>query len=103
MAALLAALVLVHGTVLRGPTKPVCEMATPCSEPAAGVVLVFARGGVKTRARTDAKGRYAIKLRRGTYVVRTAQVATIGRGLEPTTLAVRGPLAANFLIDTGIR
>ena len=103
MAAFLAALVLVHGTVMRGPTKPVCEMATPCSEPAAGIVLVFDRAGVRTRVRTDAKGRYAIKLRRGTYVVRTALVAKIGRGLEPTTLLVRGPRTADFLLDTGIR
>jgi hypothetical protein len=103
MAALLAALVLVHGTVLRGPTKPVCEMATPCSEPAAGLVLVFQRGAAKTRVRTDAKGGYAIHLRRGTYLVSITPPAKIGRGIEPRTVVVRNPLRADFLVDTGIR
>jgi hypothetical protein len=27
----------------------------------------------------------------------------IGRGLEPTTLVVRRPMRADFLVDTGIR
>ena len=103
MVALLAVLVLVHGTVLRGPTKPVCEMATPCSEPAAGLVLVFQRGSTSTRVRTDAHGGYTIRLRRGTYLVRAAPQPPIGRGLEPRTVVVRGPMRADFLVDTGIR
>jgi hypothetical protein len=94
--ALLAALVLVHGAVLRGPTKPVCEMATPCSEPAAGVVLVFVRGRTTTRVRTDARGRYAVRLRPGAYRVRFPRI-------QPATLVVRRALRADFLIDTGIR
>jgi hypothetical protein len=103
MAALLAALVLVHGTVLRGPTKPVCEMATPCSEPAAGLLLVFTRGSSSLRVHTDASGRYRIRLHRGTYVVRSSPRQAIGRGLEPRTLVVRDPMRADFFMDTGIR
>jgi hypothetical protein len=90
------ALVLVHGTVVRGPTKPVCEMATPCTEPAAGIVLVFARGGTAVRVRTDAHGRYAVRLRRGTYVVRFPRI-------QPATVVVRRGLRADFVVDTGIR
>jgi hypothetical protein len=96
MAVLLAALVLVHGAVVRGPTKPVCEMATPCTEPAAGIVLVFARGGVTTRVRTDARGRYAVRLRPGTYRVRYPRI-------QPATLVVRAATRADFVVDTGIR
>jgi hypothetical protein len=103
MHVLAVALVLVHGVVMRGPTKPVCEMATPCSEPAAQVKLVFHRPGADLVATTDAQGRYSIRLRRGTYTVRTAQKMSIGRGLEPTTLVVRAPMRADFDIDTGIR
>lgn len=96
MPALLAALVLVHGSVVRGPTKPVCEMATPCTEPAAGIVLVFARGGTAVRVRTDAHGRYAVRLRRGTYVVRFPRI-------QPATLVVRRAARVDLVVDTGIR
>jgi hypothetical protein len=97
------ALVLVHGVVMRGPTKPVCEMATPCSEPAAHVALLFSSRTSDVVVRTDARGRYAIRLRPGTYTVRTGQKQSIGRGLEPTRIVVRGPMRADFNIDTGIR
>ena len=103
VAVLLTALVLVHGVVMRGPTKPVCEMATPCSEPAAGLVLVFTRGAASFRARTGADGSYAIRLRRGTYLVHSAPTPKIGRGLEPATVVVRRPQRADFVVDTGIR
>lgn len=103
MAALLAALVLVHGVVMRGPTKPVCEMATPCSERAAGVLLVFNRAGTTRRVRTDARGRYTVTLRRGTYLVHVSPAPRIGRGIEPATIVVYGPRRVDFLIDTGIR
>jgi hypothetical protein len=92
MPAVLAALVLVHGVVMRGPTKPVCEMATPCSEPAAHVKLVF--GSVTTW--TDAHGRYAVRLRPGRYLVHVARIA-------PSVLIVRRAMRADFNIDTGIR
>lgn len=102
-AAVLAALVLVHGTVMRGPTKPACEFGQPCSAPAAGVLLVFNGQGLTRRVRTDARGRYSVKLPRGTYHVRVSPVPRIGRGIEPPTLVVYGPRSADFLIDTGIR
>jgi hypothetical protein len=97
------ALVLVHGVVMRGPTKPVCEMATPCSERAAHVNLVFHRPGADVVATTDGQGRYSIRLRLGTYTVRTMQKMSIGRGIAPTRLVVRAAMRADFDIDTGIR
>ena len=103
MALFAVTLVLLHGVVTRGPTKPVCEMTTPCSEPAAHVKLVFHRPGVSYVTTTDAQGRYALRVRRGTYTVRTSPVPRIGRGLEPATVVVRAATRADFLIDTGIR
>jgi hypothetical protein len=103
MALLAVTLVLLHGVVTRGPTKPVCEMTTPCSEPAAHVELVFHRPGLSYVATTDAQGRYSVKLRRGTYTVRVVPPQRIGRGLEPATVIVRATLRADFLLDTGIR
>jgi len=103
MALLAVTLVLLHGVVMRGPTKPVCEMTTPCSEPAAHVKLVFQRPGVYYVTTTDSHGRYVLRLRRGTYTVRISPVPRIGRGIEPTTVVVRAAMRADFLIDTGIR
>jgi len=95
--ALIVTLVLLHGIVMRGPTQPVCQIATPCSEPAAGVLLTFVRSGAApVRVRTDARGRYSVHLRRGTYVVRVAKT-------QPRTLVVRRSATADFAIDTGIR
>ena len=94
----------VHGIVLRGPTKPVCSMTSPCSEPAKGTVLVFARSGHTARIRVDANGRYRVSLVPGIYAVRVTPPAGIGRGVEPRTVIVpRGDSRRDFMIDTGIR
>jgi hypothetical protein len=71
-------------------------MSTPCSEPAAHVVLDFhsARGDV--RVRTDTQGRYRVRLRPGRYVVRFPK-------LQPAVVVVRRAMEADFNIDTGIR
>jgi len=103
MALFAATLVLLHGVVTRGPTKPVCEMTTPCSEPAAHVKLVFHRPGISFVTTTDAHGRYVVRLRRGTYSVRISPVPRIGRGVEPATIVVPAAMRADFTIDTGIR
>jgi hypothetical protein len=108
MAALLAlalALTGLHGVVTRGPTKPVCKVGTPCSEPAVGALLVFSRGGrVVARARTAAGGRYSVRLPAGLYAVQLSPPQKIG-GLSPRQARVRpGPSARlDFAVDTGIR
>jgi hypothetical protein len=95
--ALAVGLVLLHGVVMRGPTTPTCDLATPCSEPAAFTSLVFVRAGATpVRTRTDAHGRYAVRLRPGRYVVRVARI-------RPTAVVVRRSMVADFAIDTGIR
>jgi hypothetical protein len=109
MSALLAAVVIItglHGTVVRGPTEPVCRMGQACSAPAVGAVLVFSREGrVVARARTDVDGRYAVRLAPGTYAVRRPSAPAIGTGLRPATVrVVRGhSTRVDFFIDTGIR
>lgn len=109
MTALLALALLaggLHGTVTRGPVTPVCVAGVPCSEPAAGAVLVFERDGrVAARVRVGPAGRYAVKLAPGVYAVRTAARARIGSGLRPRLVhVVRGrSLRVDFSIDTGIR
>jgi len=96
MHVLAVSLVLLHGVVMRGPTKPVCEMATPCSEPAAHVRLLFHGTRADVLTQTDARGRYSVRLRPGRYVVRVQRI-------QPTVLVVRRAMRADFNIDTGIR
>jgi hypothetical protein len=103
--ALLVAVTGLHGVVMRGPTKPVCEIGTPCSEPAVGATLAFAHSGhVVVRVKTGKGGRYAVRLAPGLYAVRLVPAQRIG-GLKPVQVRVRPGVSArvNFAIDTGIR
>jgi hypothetical protein len=95
-----------RGVVVRGPTKPICFDYDPCTAPAPGVDLQFWRAGdLVARVRTGAAGGYFVKLKAGTYGVKTAQTPRIGGGLTPRL--VRVPLGhvgrVDFLIDTGIQ
>ena len=94
-----------RGEVIRGPTKPVCSEAEPCEEPAAGVVLRFARSGrVVAQVRTNALGLYRVLLRPGTYAVTTPRRG-IGSGLTPRVVRVPAGRFArlDFHLGTGIQ
>jgi hypothetical protein len=106
MHVLLTALVLLHGTIMRGPTTPVCQVGKPCSAPMANAVLVFRRNGVvAARARSDANGHYSVSLRLGTYEVSLAVRPKIGSGIKPQTITLRRAVRTriDFYVDTGIR
>jgi hypothetical protein len=95
-----------YGVVMRGPITPVCRIGKPCSAPANGVVIVFARyGRVAARVRTGIGGRYRVSLAAGRYTVRLPVRPAIGRGLEPPSVLVRAGryVRADFALDTGIR
>ena len=96
-----------HGTVMRGPTKPVCIVGQPCSEPAVGATLLFSSFGahVVARALVGAGGRYAVRIAPGYYVVTTPAAHPIGSGVRPRNVHVaRGVYGRlDFAIDTGIR
>ena len=93
-----------HGHVMRGPIAPVCRVGTPCEAPAKHTTLYFTRLGRTVSTVTDAKGYYRIRLKGGTYSVRTTRLS-VGRGLEPHSVRVVGgsDRRADFHIDTGIR
>lgn len=101
LATAVTALVLLHGAVTIGPTAPVCKVGTPCTKPAARVVLTFTRGAAVVTAKTDTQGRYRVSLRAGIWKVR----ASVGMSMRPTTFTVPRAATAtrNFDIDTGIR
>jgi hypothetical protein len=94
-----------HGTVLRGPTTPVCRVGVPCSAPAAGTKLRFVQHGhVVARVRVHRNGRYSVRLAPGLYTVRFTPHARIGRGIRPHRVRVFAePRRLDFFIDTGIR
>jgi hypothetical protein len=101
-AAAAAAIVLVHGTVLLGPTSPVCRVGTPCTKPAAHALLEFTQTNRIRTAWTDAKGHYTVRLEPGTWAVSS----NAGLGVTPKRFIVRRGVRTqqrNLLVDTGIR
>jgi hypothetical protein len=91
-----------YGTVTRGPIAPVCAAEQACSEPAAGVVLVFLRNGTEAgRTTTAQNGTYRISLPASTYTVR----ASSRRPIDPASVTVRAGRFrhVDFALDTGIR
>jgi len=91
--------------VIRSPTTPVCQEGVPCSAPAAGVALVFLRGGLRVASATTSKaGTFRVVLAPGTYVVRLLRRPAFGGSPPRTVRVLPGRFAvANFDIDTGIR
>jgi hypothetical protein len=95
-----------RGRVLLDPAFPVCSTTTPCTRPLPHFGLVFSRHGRATaRIRTDATGRYRVRLAAGTYAVRPALPRGPGRGLEPSRVRVpEGRVRrVDLRFDSGIR
>ena len=93
-----------HGTVVKGPTTPVCRTGVPCSAPA-HVTLVFRRPGHVYRTRSALTGAYRIVLPAGYYTVTTVERIGIERNIRPQRIHVRAGHddRLDFQIDTGIR
>ncbi len=104
LATLAIALSGLHGTVVKGPTVPVCRVDEPCSAPAQ-VTLLFRRAGRVYRTRSSATGVYRITLPAGYYTVTTLERIGITRNIRPMRVHVRTGYQdrLNFQIDTGIR
>ena len=95
-----------RGTVVLSPARPVCIEDEPCTKPAAGFVLVFARAGVVVaRTTTRVDGSYRVPLRPGVYTVRAPAAPRVGTGLTPRLVRVpTGRLRpVDFVIDTGLQ
>jgi hypothetical protein len=95
-----------YGKVVISPARPVCTAGESCTAPDRNDVLTFWRGARRVAtARTNTAGSYRVALAPGRYVVKVKHSRGIGRGLDPTRVAVqRGRYArANFTLDIGIR
>ncbi|MBA3843479.1 MAG: carboxypeptidase regulatory-like domain-containing protein [Actinobacteria bacterium] len=90
------------GRVSKSPARPVCRAELPCSAPARGMKLIFARAGFSRAAVTDSAGDYRIALSAGRY---TVAIAGARFGYAPrTVIVIAGRVTVrNFSIDTGIR
>jgi len=94
-----------RGLVMQGPTAPVCRTDDPCEEPAPGILIQFRRGStVVAEVKTTRAGRYSVRLRPGSYAVKTPR-RRVGTGLTPRVVQVpRGRIArVDFHLDTGIQ
>jgi hypothetical protein len=94
-----------YGIVKKGPITPVCRQGVPCDAPVQ-VTLVFSRSGSDVaRTRSNAEGRYRIRLPAGYYAVRTVERIGIDRAIRPRNVHVRRGHVdrLDFSIDTGIR
>jgi hypothetical protein len=100
LAAAVAKVAVVVGTVTMGPNTPVCRVGVPCDRPAARVTLTFTRLDHRFVTTTDDGGLYRIRLAPGIYAVR----ASAGMSMRPRAVNVRAPSTKlDFAIDTGIR
>lgn len=93
-----------RGTVIRGPTSPVCRTGQSCSKPAAKTLLLLTRSGRPAlRIRTDAHGSYRASLEPGTYRVTIPRRE--GMAIAPRSAIVTADRTrrVDFRIDTGIR
>jgi hypothetical protein len=92
-----------RGSVVRGPTMPVCHEGTPCTAPAADVMLAFRRDGHIVRTRTDTRGRYRVLLTPGAWALSLPH-GGIERLTPQRVLVVVGRVrVVDLEIDTGIR
>jgi hypothetical protein len=97
---LVVKLAVLSGAISIGPVTPVCRIDMPCDKPGAQVKLTFTRNNHVFATRTDASGKYRIKLAPGIYAVR----ASAGMSMRPRNINVRAPSTKlDFSIDTGIR
>jgi hypothetical protein len=95
-----------YGRVVIYPARPVCEVRTPCSRPAAGLTLLFSRAGVVVAQTTTRKdGRYRLTLAAGRYGVRVRHPSRLGAGLRPRVAMVphNAYRRVDFTYDIGIR
>ena len=94
-----------RGTVIRGPTSPVCRTGQSCSKPAAKALILLTRSGrPAVRVRTDAHGRYRASAEDpGTYRITIPRRE--GMSVAPATALVAAGRTrrVDFRIDTGIR
>ncbi len=94
------------GTVLRGPTQPVCTIGVPCDEPFAALFHVTSGGREVAQFRSDTDGRFSIALPAGSYtIIPDASAPLMAPTSQTRTVQVQSHTVTQVQLDfdTGIR
>ena len=94
------------GVVLRGPTRPVCQVDVPCDAPFSASFTVEQSGRVVATFHSDTDGRFTVALAPGDYaVVPGADAPILSPQSQSKAVQVRpsGFTAVQLEFDTGIR
>jgi hypothetical protein len=94
-----------EGTMLRGPTRPVCLVDQPCTAPFKSGFQVLHGGQIVARFQSDAEGRFLIHLQPGTYTVSPDESAPLltRADAHEVTVGGSGLTHVDLEFDTGIR
>jgi hypothetical protein len=93
------------GTVVRGPTQPVCPVGDPCEAPFAATFDVYRAGLYVAQFQSDAQGAFKVGLVPGAYRVIPRANAPISPAGQFKDVAVGGDgyTTVTLSFDTGIR
>jgi hypothetical protein len=94
------------GTVVRGPTQPVCRVDASCEAPFSAAFTVERGGRVVAGFRSDSEGRFEVLLTPGSYVIVPGPDAPLPSPLsqrKEVAVASSGKTMVRLLFDTGIR
>jgi hypothetical protein len=94
-----------EGTMLRGPTRPVCQVDQPCTAPFTSGFQVLQGGRIVARFQSDSAGHFLIHLPPGTYHVSPDESAPLlaRADAHEVTVGPSGLTHVNLEFDTGIR
>jgi hypothetical protein len=94
-----------EGIMLRGPTRPVCQVDEPCSAPFRAGFEVWQSGQIVARFQSDAEGHFLIHLPPGTYMVAPDKSAPLlaRADAHEVTVGSTGLTHVELEFDTGIR
>jgi hypothetical protein len=94
-----------EGIMLRGPTRPVCQVDQPCTAPFKSGFQVLQGGQIVARFESDSEGHFLIHLAPGTYSVSPDESAPLLARADAHVVTV-GPTGLTHVdleFDTGIR
>jgi hypothetical protein len=94
-----------EGVMLRGPTRPVCQVDQPCTAPFKSGFEVVHAGQTVARFESDAAGHFLVHLQPGTYIVSPDASAPLLTRAETheVTVGPSGLTHVDLEFDTGIR
>jgi hypothetical protein len=94
------------GTVLRGPTQPVCAANQSCEAPFSSGFTVLKIGTIVASFRSDAQGHYEIRVPAGGYTIvpdADAPIMAPRSQSKDVTVGSSGMTVLDLHFDTGIR